>query len=148
MHGWEGQPFDEVAELTMKRDPRLYPVCCVTGNDAQQYIQWFRNVTETSHYLSRMEPQRWGYRQAQLIQHKTELQSVLTQVDVKGFQEDLRQAFNQVTEPIYRIVWWGAFDSFRHAPEGPPASLRAELGDPQDIESLVAALRERANASQ
>jgi len=144
MHGWEGQPFDEVAELTMKRDPRLYPVCCVTGDDTHEYIQWFRNVTETAHYLSRMEPQRWGYRQAELIQHKTELQSVLTQVDVRGFHEDIRQAFNEVTEPTYRIVWWGAFDTFREAIDGPPARLRAELGEPPDLESLVEALRRRA----
>lgn len=146
MHGWEGRPFDDVAQLTMKRDPRRYPVCCVTGNDSVEYIQWFRNVTETSHFLSRMEPQRWGYRQAELIHHKTELQSVLTQVDVKGFQEDLRQAFNAITEPTYRIVWWGAFDSFREYSEGAPARLRTELGDPPDLEALVDALRERARS--
>lgn len=145
MHGWEGQPFDDVAQLTMKRDPRLYPVGCVTGNDTREYIQWFRTVSETSHYLSRMEPQRWGFRQAELIQHKTELQAALTQVDVKGFHEEIRQAFNAITEPTYRIVWWGAFDTLRFDPSGFPARLRSELGDPTDVESLIAALRERAN---
>lgn len=144
MHGWEGKPFDDVARLTMKRDPRRFPVCCVTGDDHHDYIQWFRNVSETSHYLSRMEPQRWGFRKAELIQHKTQLQSVLTQVDVKGFQEELRQTFNAITEPTYRIVWWGAFDSFRQAPDGFPARMRTELGNPADVETLVQALRERA----
>jgi hypothetical protein len=91
-----------------------------------------------------MEPQRWGFRKADLIQHKTQLQSVLTQVDVKGFQEELRQTFNAITEPTYRIVWWGAFDSFRQAPDGFPARMRTELGNPADVETLVQALRERA----
>lgn len=117
-HGWEGKPFDEVAKLAQRRDPRRYPVGCATGNGHRGVIQWFLTVPELVQYLLRMEPQRWGYRGAALIELKPRLQAVLTGVDVLGLSEDARARLNTVTEPGYRIEWWGSFSQLLAA-EGP-----------------------------
>lgn len=148
MFGWEGRPFDDIARLTLKRDPRRYRVGCATGDDEREYVQWFRTVPELVQFLLRMEPQRWGIRQAALIDHKSRLQPVLTEVDVKGLQEPLREALNAVTEPTYRIVWWGAFETLCRATQGWPGRLRQAAGaEPGDQDTVAEYLRERARAS-
>jgi hypothetical protein len=151
MHAWEGKPFEDIAPLTARRDPRRYPLGCVTGDGRTEVIQWFRSMPELSQYLLRMEPQRWGYRQADLIALKAKLEPALTMVDVMGLSEATRAAVNAVTEPAYHILWWGEFN--RLAEGSDPWSQRLltaaearHLADGPRIDALVSYLRQRARS--
>ncbi len=149
MHAWEGRPFEDIAPLTTRRDPRRYPVGCVTGDGHAEVIQWFRSVPELVQYLLRMEPQRWGFREAKLIEIKPRLQPVLTTVDVMGLSEPSRTALNAETKPAYRILWWGGFGELLAG--GDPWSHRllevadaARLDGEARADAVAAYLRARA----
>lgn len=151
MHAWEGRPFEDIAPLAARRDPRRYPVGCVTGDGDVEVVQWFRTVPELVQYLLRMEPQRWGFRQAKLIAIKPRLQPVLTTVDVTGLTEPSRVALNAETEPAYRILWWGDFGALL-AGRDPWSSRLLEAADALHLEgearadAVAAHLRARARA--
>lgn len=128
MHGWEGRPFADIERLTRKRDPRRFPVGCVTAAGDAEVVQWFRNIPELSQFLRRMEPQRWGLQGPALIDLKTALEPVLTRVDVFGLTEDNRAAHNRVTAEHYAVIWWGSLDELLAATEGWPACLIERAG--------------------
>ena len=112
MHAWEGQSFNDVHLLTQRRDPRRFQVGCATSDGTHLALQWFRNMPEISQWLRRMEPQRWALRGSDLIAIKSELEPILTRVDVYGLEEESRVGHNAVTSAHYRILWWGDFATF------------------------------------
>lgn len=119
MHEWEGRPFDDIAALCARRDPRRYPFGCVTaGPAAREVLQWFRSIAEMEGFLWRMEPQRWGLRLGELAAFKSRTETVLTGLDVEGAVESLREAHNALSRPLFEIRWWGHL-----------ADLRAGRGD-------------------
>lgn len=148
-YGWEGKPFEDVAPITRRRDPRRFPVGCATGDGRTQVIQWFLTVPELVQYLLRMEPQRWGVRRAALIELKPRLQAVLTGVDVLGLSERARAELNAITEPRYRIAWWGSYSQLLAAEDAWSRMLVDAAGasalDPAErADRLAAYLSDRA----
>lgn len=141
MHGWEGKAFEDIATLTLKRDPERYPFGFASGDGHREYLQWFRNLPEMTQYLARMEPQRWGLQGAQLITMKEGLQEALTGVDVFGLSEDARQGLNELTAPHYRILWWGTFDRLVAGGDAWSAALLARAAVGRDDESARAAVK-------
>lgn len=107
MHIWEGQAFSEVALIPVRRDPARFKISCtVTDGKENTFQLWFYNIPETSQWLRRMEPQRWGFNGPELIEIKTALEPALTQVDVYGLTDANRKTHNAVTRPCYWITHW------------------------------------------
>ncbi len=88
-------------------------------------LQWFRNRSELAHYLWRIEPQRWGFRQAALIDIKDHTQDMIAAIEVVGLAEPVREALNHITAPAFEIHWWGSFEELKASPDGAPSSVRA-----------------------
>lgn len=152
MHAWEGQNFSDVSELTQRRDPRRFQVGCATSDGGATILQWFRNMPEISQWLRRMEPQRWALRGPALIAIKSQLEPILTRVDVYGLEEDSRIAHNAITTGHYEILWWGDFSTFAAAGDAFCARFMAAEGlAPVDASSneqariLAGQLRERVD---
>ncbi|EAR20722.1 hypothetical protein NB231_12566 [Nitrococcus mobilis Nb-231] len=126
MYAWEGKKFQDVAEITVKRDPQRFRHGCATASaDGTEIIQWFRSVAELTQYLTRMEPRRWGMKMGDLIAVKPRLVDVLTPVDVIGYNDKAQAAYNACVHPYFRIVWWGTFDELLEAEDTWPAALLA-----------------------
>lgn len=154
MYGWEGKNFQQVAEITVKRDPRRFSHGCATAtpDGTTEVIQWFRSVAELTQYLTRMEPQRWGMKIGDLIAVKPRLVDVLTPVDVIGCNDKARAAYNACVWPFFQIVWWGTFDALLQADDSWPAALRASakvsaLTGEERRERLITYLQARGVAS-
>ena len=153
MYAWEGKRFEQVAEITVKRDPRRYKYGCATaGPNETEVIQWFRSLGELTQYLIRMEPQRWGMKLGDLIAVKPRLVDVLTPVDVIGCNEKARTAYNACVWPFFWIAWWGTFNELLEGQGRWPASLvsnakASELSGEERTECLIAYLRSRSAAS-
>jgi hypothetical protein len=150
MYAWEGRPFDDIAILCARRDPRRYPLGCLTagpGSEPPPVLQWFRDRPELSAFLHRMEPQRWGIRLNRLTDFKTRSQSVFVQLDVFGPSDELREAHNAISRPAFEIRWWGGFDALRSTAQPQPAALRtafhgsARAVDDDELDAFVAFLR-------
>lgn len=150
MYAWEGKKFQDVATVTIKRDPRRFTHGCATaGSDGSEVIQWFRSVAELTQYLLRMEPQRWGMKMGDLIAVKPRLTDVLTPVDVIGCNDRAKAAYNACVHPFFRIVWWGTFEKLLEAETSWPAKLLARakastLSGDERAERLIAYLRRLA----
>lgn len=150
MYAWEGRPFDDIATLCARRDPRRYPIGCLTagtGPEPPPVLQWFRDRPELSAFLHRMEPRRWGIRLDRLPEFKARTQGVFVQLDVFGPTEQLRLAHNALSLPAFEIRWWGNFGALRSADDPLPAALRkafhgsaATIGD-DELDAFVAFLR-------
>lgn len=154
MYGWEGRPFDDIAALAARRDPRRYPMGCLTGGrsggDGRHVLQWFRHVGEMTAFLIRMEPQRWGVSLANLIELKSRTGEILTIADVEGPTEPVRIAHNAVTAPAFEILWWGSWDALLSGGEGWPGETLEAFAGRRDaalpdgrIEAFLAFLRQR-----
>lgn len=150
MHAWEGRPFDDIARLCARRDPRKYPIGCLTagGNDSPApVLQWFRDRTELSAFLHRMEPQRWGIRLDRLTTFKVRTENVFVHMDVLGPTEPLREAHNVISRPDFEIRWWGEFNDLRFGDEPLPAALRkafhgrADAVADDEVEEFIGFLR-------
>ena len=118
MHAWEGRAFEDIATLCIRRDPRRYPVGCVTGrpgHESPEVLQWFRHVGELAAFLWRMEPQRWGLRLGDLADFKTRIEPIVVRLDVEGTQDGLREAHNSISRPRFEVRWWGSFADLRAA---------------------------------
>ncbi|MDN5849784.1 MAG: hypothetical protein L0H63_09140 [Nitrococcus sp.] len=150
MYGWEGKKFQQVAEITVKRDPRRFNQGCTTaGSDGTEVIQWFRSVAELTQYLTRMEPMRWGMKLGDLIAVKPRLVDVLTPVDVIGCNDKALAAYNSCVHPFFQIVWWGTFEQLLEADATWPATLLARakasaLTGEERRERLIAYLQTRS----
>jgi hypothetical protein len=99
-----------------------------------------------------MEPQRWALRGPALIAIKSQLEPILTRVDVYGLEEDSRIAHNAITTGHYEILWWGDFSTFAAAGDAFSARFMAAEGlAPVDASSneqariLAGQLRERVD---
>jgi hypothetical protein len=152
MHAWEGQNFSDVDQLTQRRDPRRFQLGCATSNGQRTILQWFRNMPEISQWLRRMEPQRWALRGPALIAIKSQLEPILTRVDVYGLEEASRTAHNAITDAHYEILWWGDFATFASGSDAFSARFLALEGfAPVDANSneqakiLASQLRERVD---
>ncbi|MDR9433425.1 MAG: hypothetical protein RI539_07715 [Spiribacter sp.] len=153
MHAWEGQNFDDVQAIPQRRDPRQFQVGCATHNGRTIVLQWFRNMPEISQWLRRMEPQRWGLKGPALIEIKSQLEPVLTQVDVYGLREASRQTHNATTAEHYTIAWWGDFAAFAAGRDAwSQAFLKAanlkpiQHSDNAQAKALASALRKRVES--
>lgn len=154
MYGWEGKNFRQVAEITIKRDPQRFSHGCATASSdgATEVIQWFRSVAELTQYLTRMEPQRWGMKLGDLIAVKPRLVDVLTPVDVIGYNDKARMAYNACVWPFFQVAWWGTFDELLAGNDTWPATLLASAkASPLDGEErrdrLIAYLQARGASS-
>lgn len=151
MYAWEGKKFQDVATITIKRDPRRFRHGCATvGSDGTEAIQWFRSIAELTQYLIRMEPQRWGMKMGDLIAVKPRLTDVLTPVDVIGCNDKARAAYNACVHPFFRIVWWGTFEELLEAQTAWPAKLLARakantLSGEERAERLIGYLHSAAS---
>lgn len=149
MYGWEGKSFQQVAEITVKRDPRRFKHGCATADlEGTEVIQWFRSVAELTQYLTRMEPQRWGMKLGDLIAVKPRLVDVLTPVDATGCNDRAQAAYNACVHPFFRIVWWGTFDELLAGDDTWPATLLARakanaLSGEERSDHLIAYLQAR-----
>ncbi|HET8700328.1 MAG TPA: hypothetical protein VFL97_01500 [Nitrococcus sp.] len=149
MYCWEGKNFQQVAEITIKRDPRRFSQGCATaGPDGTEVIQWFRSVAELTQYLTRMEPRRWGMKIGDLIAVKPRLVDVLTPVDVIGCNDKAQAAYNACVHPFFRIIWWGTFDELLEGGGSWPATLLASakasaLSGEERRDRLIAYLQAR-----
>lgn len=152
MYGWEGRPFDDIARLCLRRDPRRYPWGLLTAAGEREALQWFRDPRELSGFLRRMEPQRWGIRLADLVEFKACTEELFVQLDVFGPSEELRQAHNALSLPAFEVRWWGSFEQLC-ADGGAAAGLRQRLlGDEQPVtaarvDAFAAALTDAARGS-
>lgn len=153
MYGWEGKNFQEVAGVTVKRDPRRFRHGCATANlEGTEVIQWFRSVAELTQYLTRMEPQRWGMKIGDLIAVKPRLVDVLTPVDVIGCNEKARMAYNACVWPFFQILWWDTFDALLEGSSTWPATVLASakaraLSGEERSDRLIAYLQARSAPS-
>ena len=152
LHIWEGQNFADVDLLVQLRDPRRFTLGCATGNGETVVLQWFRNMPEIAQWLRRMEPQRWGLKGPALIHIKTELEPVLTGVDVYGLSETSRQAHNRITDAHYRVEWWGDYETLACAADEWSRQflerheiLPSDQKDPERLEQVAQALRQRVD---
>ena len=130
MYEWEGQELSRASRICAERDPRRFRTALLTrgttpeGKPAE-VLQWFRNRSELAHYLWRIEPQRWGFRQATLIDLKDRTQDIIAAIEVVGLAEPVREALNKAASLAFEIHWWGTFEALKASPEATPKSLRA-----------------------
>lgn len=151
MHAWEGRPFDDIASLCARRDPRRYPLGCLTADAEREVLQWFRDARELSAFLWRMEPQRWGLRLGELAEFKQATQEVFVGLDVFGPTDAARLAHNRLSEPRFAIVWWGRFEDLREGRGEVARTLLqefragapAEALEENELDGFIAWLRSR-----
>ena len=130
MYEWEGQELARASRICAERDPRRFRTALLTrgttpSGESVEVLQWFRNRSELAHYLWRIEPQRWGFRQATLIDFKDRTQDMIAAIEVVGLDEPVREALNKAASPVFEIHWWGTFEELKSSPDGTASSFRA-----------------------
>ena len=151
MFPWEGEDIDAIEALMATRDPRRYRLGLVTRNleTGQHSCAWFSGRSELGHYLARVEPRRHGLEGLDYIRVRDRLQDTLAALEIRGTDPRLRASVNGLTEPVFRVAWWGTLESLRQGEDDWSRDLLSALDPsaspplpPKRTEELIGALRE------
>ncbi|MEN9417793.1 MAG: hypothetical protein RI988_1413 [Pseudomonadota bacterium] len=126
----------QAGEAALRRDPRASPYGFLAGgafvHEGTEVFMWFDSPQEIVTHLLDVEPLLLPSlaEGADIEAYRDRIRAPLEQLQMQGFSDAARLAFNEAAEGCMHIDWWGEFDELRAGETAASRELLSWFRDP------------------